>query len=454
MAHFYCPPLTFPLVAFSESSFGRFLQSVELYILILFILLRAFWKDRSHTLSNTSYHGVAGTKQEYIDKSFKGLSNWQIHQSVFHVNPPILETPEAVADTKASDSIQSRGRASSIRYERRSRLSSWISKTHRTRRSRQSAEQLGINLDDPEQGYLAQQTDEEPLSANVGRNIQNFDLSSPTSSMLTTRPPLEETIGIGPITNSADKIPSAVQEKSDDATMSKAGYPSAGFSILSYYDEGRRKSPLWNTPPKTRGTGTESPVYGLDGIQQSLRPSSQKSRKRRSSMSSFEELMRQQRALDASIAALRLLTPSDPEMVFPLRDSGTDGSVTGRRSGRRSRSTRSMTALSTGTAPSEFSLSVFPEPPEVVERAEGASTRTSAQAVENGAPRTLAVRDDGLRIQTSKLPSSPNLHENGGVDGQPSTDDTRRTKVDSIGTQYDVTSFIGSELYTLQTVYS
>ncbi|KIY72834.1 hypothetical protein CYLTODRAFT_417609 [Cylindrobasidium torrendii FP15055 ss-10] len=187
----------------------------------------------------------------------------------------------------------------------------------------------------------------------------------------------------------------------------------------------------------------------------------------RVSDSSFEELLRQQSELDRSIAALKLFTPRDSayttfapptspppnkkQLGFVRTPSSSSG---GGRPG----------TTTPGSSRSVFSLSVFPEPPvtsnvplvEVDEKDEAdiQSTRPPSPVVPLSPPKAtppmilrpkpsielpkpVFASDEGRKDSfgsspvVSPIPVSP---------GRPKPSHVRST--DSVGTQYDVTSFI------------
>lgn len=245
----------------------------------------------------------------------------------------------------------------------------------------------------------------------------------------------------------------ASNNDSDSAPLKRPPMPhleSKVYSIGSYYADGPDK-PVPSTPTATSSVRqTESPVYGLGGIVQ--RPSQSRrtpSSTTRSSAMSFTDLLRQQTELDNSIAALRLLSPQQPG-----RDSGEpigpmDGVTNSNGPKDLNRSNSSVGLPSSGR--SEFSLSNFPEPPMTfTSTANGIPSPTSTSRGRfdrNEERRSVAA---GLlppkmpilsEYPTTPMPDSPgrSSEDAGNRPGNMS-----RMKVDSGGTQYDVTSFIGS----------
>jgi len=170
---------------------------------------------------------------------------------------------------------------------------------------------------------------------------------------------------------------------------------------------------------------TESPVYGLDGIVRQKRNSTVSLA--RTSVSSFEELIQQQAELDRSIAALRLFSP--PPMEEAVAEGSSPREEPRRPSLRTANSSnhRTVSTVTTSSARSEFSLSIFPDPP-VIEI--DAPLQTSF----------AAMRATRARLLRRDVPSSFDL--NGSVDLPPIPFGLARSAF-SNATLYDVTSFIG-----------
>ncbi|KAJ7170131.1 hypothetical protein C8R46DRAFT_896268, partial [Mycena filopes] len=270
-----------------------------------------------------------------------------------------------------------------------------------------------------------------------------------------------------PTMDPQDMIPPTPNTFLEIPTTPSTSRPFTGVSFASYYGMAASNSRL--TMPaviadseETRNT--ESPIYGLNGILASTtaapesptlarRPPSQATmlsvrqdladNNNRESVNSFDELLRQQTELDKSIAALRLFSPTmtsmsasslpippDPEPTADSRESRFGG-------GDRTLS------ISSGTNRSEFSLSIFPEPPPVDE---GVVRGSPLLLPESILPPALALggraRDPPFpagRRRQSRVPRSAlsNL-DSADVEGVRASE----------GTQYDVTSFIGGESLT------
>ena len=210
--------------------------------------------------------------------------------------------------------------------------------------------------------------------------------------------------------------------------------PTVRLPASSVYDNGQSFTPT----AAVMATSPDSPTLPSDGIR-GARESNRPSRKGRqpsdgsiasSQRSGFENLLREQNELERSIAALRSMFPGQSGEESR---GGSPGTVSDR--AERSRFRESST---TGYGPtsasnkSEFSLSVFPEPPQVPQITKTlprTGRRTSMASAPTPTQMAYAVEEQVLPVSTAEdevaiLPFG------------------RRTE--SAGTHYDVTSFIGS----------
>ncbi|KAJ7040356.1 hypothetical protein C8F04DRAFT_1312800, partial [Mycena alexandri] len=365
------------LFKFSETTLGRFLQAVEIYALMLSLLVFTFYNVPKYDPGNPA------VSQRKPRSSFFG------------------------------------GASPSSRESRISRISSWINVRKAPRPN--SGEQKLWNSGDAELGISTQVragTPEPSIAASTPR-VQVFEEKRPVLALDAVEP--QELIPPTPNTLEVPSTPSTMR-------------PFTGVSFASYY--GMASSSRLTMPSVTPGEeprNTESPIYGLNGILTSApavpesptisrRPPSQSTLSvrqdlaERESINSFDELLRQQTELDKSIAALRLFSPTttvtmpvppepEPDSEFKLSDR-----------------TQSM---SSGTNRSEFSLSIFPDPPPV------------EPLPETILPSGGRARDPpfpGGRRRQSRIPRSA-------VSNMDNPDQVRESE----GTQYDVTSFIGGK---------
>lgn len=352
------------IFTFSETTLGRFLQAVELYFLMLYVLISAFYNvpRRPPRIDTTSYM----------------------------VSPP--EKPVQAPPAEITPTSATREWADTQRRPSR-RLSSWIM----ARRS--SRVPSGIRwLVTPED--VERDAADNPRAKLTGEVqvqddgvLQSSPLPSPISPIVATPTQIQEI--------------NSVQGQMRDTEFS-----------LSYYGATQPRDSelsLDNRPPASKRDsryGTESPVYGLNGILNRT-----PARKPQTSFSSLDELLRQQSELDKSIANLRLFSTQATMSTVP--EDGRTASSASKPPGTESRTFSSM------SNPSVFSLSVFPDPPKF------------------GEPeKTLRPS----RVSSTTLRTKRNTLLN--VQREPSTDNRVASRpqpgrLDSVGTSYDVTSFIG-----------
>jgi len=389
-------------LAFSETTLGRFLRAVEMYILILFILITAFYKKAPDPSSTQNDQG----------KSFIRISEKpQVH--LLRINPPIppLITSSGIIDKRRSvvpgnNELRRPSIATTV-----SRLT-WILPQNAERRS--SAER--IYTEDRELGMV-------PAEDTVAR------ADSPSSQMKQSRK----------LSISIDKDLTSIGTNREEEVASNDRHWTA-LSIPSYYGmEQRSDHPP--PPPPFLARGTDSPVYGLNGIMARSRDVGTQSRPH--SSISFDELLRQQTELDKSIAALRLFSSTSPPDM-PTSQPAVPASPPSGATNANVRSNRVSTNSYLGRKPdsasnqSDFSLSIFPAPPAAsseelptstkLERFVGRARTLRREPASAGATGMVTVKVAG--VETPSLPVSPSRSE-----GTP--------RLESAGTQYDVTSFIG-----------
>jgi len=223
-----------------------------------------------------------------------------------------------------------------------------------------------------------------------------------------------------------------------EALVAPKDRPWTAASIPSYYRMERTSSNDTFVRSTRITRDTDSPIYGLNGVM--ARTGKQEAKHERpGSSASFNELLRQQSELDKSITALRLFhnkeleqNSSDPGVqpipsLVPEPVENETGRVT-------SGSSKSFIARKQEytSNQSDFSLSIFPEPPGVTMSDLPASIKLEKLAgrakVLGQQPLGTAGSDEIVAVESS-LPVSPNGYEG--------------SRMGSAGTQYDVTSFIG-----------
>lgn len=442
-------------VAFSESALGRFFMAIEIYILIVYTLIAAF---RDHVLvkppGNIDSKAAVENRPEVKRKAdiesnpprfLTTTSNLNLPRNDDHV-ASVRRTPspsrfatwilprkdshrrsigegdrvdlwnqaEGADTTVQTAPAGPSGRGSPYSYQ------SFIDEERAGRASSRA-----LSLVNPDPGSSAQDESESRWAADTSES----DPNSFPSSRGAEAPARDSTDSLRP-----PRMPQL------DAKSS--------YSIGSYY--GRGPSPA-DAQPVARES--DSPIYALDGIlrgaQETGDPPGSAGRLRDSgtsvNSSSFGELLRQKSELDNSIAALRLFSPQQGRIASPaaLGDSR-------RPSGESSRIPPSL-------HDSDISLDDFPEPPNIISvTANGMpprvppslrvkaieQNRRSVRDSDTGAylpmPRMPVMSDFDFPLTPRSIPNSP-IRNSG--DAVPAS----RTGVDSVGTQYDVTSFIGSE---------
>ncbi|KAJ6504364.1 hypothetical protein DFH09DRAFT_1000869 [Mycena vulgaris] len=396
---------------FSETTLGRFLQAVETYGLILSVLIFTFYKVPSFSQANVP----AARKRSSF---FTGLPS-KMDESPFQVSAPVVETPII----QIGRDVTSRP---SSRASRITRISSWINVRRGSRPN--SGEQKLWNAGDAELGIST-----EMRATTPDASVQ--DQMSPRVEVLDEkrRPPLA-VITAKP-QHAVPPTPNV-----ELGTPSTANRPFTGVSFASYYGmatNSRLTMPIALTGEDSRNT--DSPVYGLNGIIGSgpaapespilsRRPTSSPPPpdSQRESTNSFDELLRQQTELDKSIAALRLFSPTTTLMNIPPPpepESNSSTEISGR--------TLSASSAKSASNRSEFSLSIFPDPP-----LEDRASVLPDSLIVGGRARDPPFPSRARR--QSRIPRSAVSTKDGAeLEGL-----APHMRSASAGTQYDVTSFI------------
>jgi hypothetical protein len=183
-------------------------------------------------------------------------------------------------------------------------------------------------------------------------------------------------------------------------------------------------------------TSPDSPILGVDGIaeaQESSRPSRKPKESGHSSITSsqvsgYEGLLREQDQLERSIAALKTMFERGGS-EGRRRDESSN--TVGRLSGRSRLRESSTTAYGPTSASnrSDFSLSIFPEPPEqgVTENLSRIRPRSSSMPALTPTQISFGIGRN-FPVSTTGIDDVAGLALGG---------------IESVGTHYDVTSFIG-----------
>ena len=444
-------------VAFTESTLGRFLLAVEFYVLIVFLLISTF------------YNYIPRPAEAEGKAAFQGVPELK-RGSTFRVKPieiPVIENPVPAIENSYQNHPYSDGRPERpSRSSTTSRLSSWIvSRRMSRRRSVGSGDRAQLwNQEEAERGQssfdkIVIDGRESPYNspAEQSKEIQNWKDPMATTVMNDPLPKTEEPSASQWTTTTVSRNSISDSLHAKNASNNNPDMPPlqpprmlSTYSIGSYYGDRQ----------------TDSPVYGLDGIvlrNNQGRQTPNSVARTRSSAMSFTELLRQQTELDDSIAALRLLSPQqesgqEVRMQFNLQQPAPASSPMPKDLNR----SNSTVTLPSSSRRSDFSLSNFPEPPMTfTATANGIPSpmSTSKQSFDTDDERRskLTIKADGATSlplpkmpilsdypsTPQSLPNSPgrNSSDTGNMSGNVS-----RMKVDSAGTQYDVTSFIGSAL--------
>ncbi|KAG7099349.1 hypothetical protein E1B28_001205 [Marasmius oreades] len=354
------------IFTFSETTLGRFLQAVELYILMLFVLISTFHNvpKRPPRADTASYIVSAPEKPTQA--------------------PPEVSPTSATREWPNLPSRTSR------------RLSSWIMarrSSHAPSGVRWLVTPVDVERDTPgnQQTKPADGIDPVLKVSNEGPIPRSNPLPSPTVTTPTR-------------TQDGSIFPEQVRDRR----------PSTVFS-LSYYgttqprDSGLSLPSTLPVPNRNSQRGAESPVYGLNGlVNQTVE------RKTQTSFSSLDELLRQQSELDKSIANLRLFST--------FGTAPPDGRIGSSSSA--SKPSRTDRTFSSTSNHSEFSLSIFPDPPKFGE----------SERIFQSSKFSTTLRAKRTSLLNAQRGSSA---DNGLIShAQPG-------RLDSVGTSYDVTSFIG-----------
>lgn len=249
--------------------------------------------------------------------------------------------------------------------------------------------------------------------AGVTRTMSNRKSSgTPITPKRHRRPDLRFDI-ITPVLSSMPEDPESVEER-----------PTTDISF-TYYTMGLNGSTAINTPNRERSDSPSSDVQ-LDGeayLQQTRASEFRPPDHRDFSITSSEELMREQEELDKSIARLGILTKNElSEETGSIPDSSTSPTSDPTPSAKsRRQSTLKTDSLSLH---SDFSLSVFPIPP----------ARPESMPGEGKLSRPMF-----LRRKLSQLPTDDTTQKANPVQESPVDAFTA-----SGGANYDVTSFIDS----------
>ncbi len=398
------------VVAFSETTLGRFLQAIELYILIVFLLIDAFYitpEMRRHQVRKAqASNGLGG---------FENLPRPAVSAAIIDHNDTLEATQNAIENIRESVVLpapRSSGQVPLFLWDR----------------------------NDPELGgYPDRQR-------------------SPTTEIVYPAPDVRTSPRSLIIQSGIDDAPLPLPESQEELTPTTIKgeplplRPKTGVSFSSYYLEDHRASlptPKPTFVSEVSRSGPDSPIYGLNGIITATGDGTSTRTKSESmnshSTTSFDELLRQQSELDQSIAALRLFSPEESTATISdakdvAASSAPVKSLSLAPSAGTGTNSYTGTKADSSSVPSEFSLSIFPEPP-----TDGSGLPDNPVASTTGRNTMVSPRPENVSLGI--LISSPAIDEVPSIPTSPNGLGTGR--FGSAGTQYDVTSFIGGKYNTL-----
>lgn len=390
------------LFAFTETTLGRFLHAIEVYILIVYFLVVTFrfprQEERTHKPTSS------------IDK------------------PPLQFSEKTDGGPQPGDPNTTTSRESGLAFLRpwkpgrresaMSKVSSWI----------------------PIHPFSRVYATDEPKTSWFQDKEAAMGPAEPSLLFTMAKTPSPEPPGTA-------VTPAALSSNANDGGLrppQSEGRPLTDVSLSYYANAGEFSMAIQDTST----IGSDSPIYGLDGITQGRRkpdatPESNGAQSLtagptpREALSPIEELLQQQSELDRSINVLRGLhnrQNSRPNNQVPATQDEEPGTqyITIPKDSRRDTITPSSglgKPMSSASNRSDFSLSVFPEPP-------------AAPSPELN-PRGMLRQDPGrkdprvgmlpLQIPGFDILSPLGTPSQFGITG----------RYDSAGTAYDVTSFIG-----------
>ncbi|TFL06524.1 hypothetical protein BDV98DRAFT_559556 [Pterulicium gracile] len=345
------------IINFSETTLGRFLQTIVLYILVVFVMVVAFRRLRqSREPRSTTEKNTQMAKDQML--------------------PPRAEAARQLMDT--------------ARRQSATRLSSWMAVRHLSLTT-PSIEDIPAP---PRRRGAPSINSWKPLPAVRDSPRRSRSPSMVDMEFALNSPPVEG--GLTPPVQATKPL----EPKRDSTSV----------HVPSYYQNFAGGLPFARN-------GVDSPIYGLNGF---VQPSDQPASRPASEGMSLEDLLAQQRELDNSIAALRLFSPRSSRYSVQPAD----------RPPLESKSSSSLLKRSESTsARSEFSLSNFPAPPD--------ATDSGTTPVTTSAPRSNPPLRSKSHLRQSTLSSRLSYMD---VLLPPLA---LKDRLDSSGTRYDVTSFIG-----------
>ncbi|KZT06831.1 uncharacterized protein LAESUDRAFT_759008 [Laetiporus sulphureus 93-53] len=470
---------------FTETVLGRFLQAVELYIVMVYVLTSAFYH-----LRRQSWHRGARSPHGSRDVKTRSPSP--------QITAPVITSPDLLQVVGRDVQLGSRRPSFMLRTSAASRVSEWLN-------IRRISDRLSGHVTPPEEMEKASLWKQDEAERGIPPEARDepgkvpdsaVDVYTPTVSVAQPahgapwRDPLETTIlpilavaeksptsagsrqypGHPPLTSkvSNSSLMRAAAERHQQQQQQSAQSPAASEKVeegvllkqrrapelprLTIPEPVHSRHPTIDTQRPASEASRYSSVYAppLTGITEVISgfelpakttqpPAAGHVDSGSARSSCISELIRQQAELDKSIAALRLFSPTDETpntRRLAVVGQGQDGSE----------------ARITRSTQSDLSLSNFPEPPW------GRASGTSEIAVLT--PEVPAGTTKMGEAEAAAVASLPERRISGAMlmvpDANPLRDKERssrldmeaailssRNRVDSGGTQYEITSFIG-----------
>lgn len=388
-------------VKFTETMLGRFLQGVNFYLLVLSSLLTLFMPPW-------------GSKSSRVP-SFRPLSPKPVASS-FNITPPDVSTPDLslVQPRSGSPILQPQ---TDIPWPAR-RMSGWLA-TQRQRLSTLSLNRRG--------------------ESQVDINIQLWKQNRAERGLTHWEDGSKDSDVYWKAYGNPDSYPGTSATGPPTAEKPQLEAPRFGRGFIRSMSS-RYSDPDLSTIQSVHRQSwqVDSPVFGLNGI---VRPSTGGSAVRSQGSatvtgpdrsSNVSELFRKQEELDSSIAALKLLESPLDQLSSPTSSKQSAGPSATR---------------------SEFSLSNFPDPPWVTTSNPQSPSPIPDTKPSRFHPPNISVNDVSFELVPPRMPASMMEHNRTTSLPVSETGDSevlasaRTARFDSQGTQYDVTSFIGSELF-------
>ncbi|KIJ45588.1 hypothetical protein M422DRAFT_778806 [Sphaerobolus stellatus SS14] len=402
---------------FSESSLGRFLQGIELYILVLFILISSFYSQRQRfsmllTSKGTDPSGEKSPMSSEQELKSPTSLNTFISQEAILPSPSFSKRANRMSSWIITADLPVPADPAPRRTSRARRLSSWL--------MGKSPVQEDYTQPDVESGSS-------PVDQTTGFAIPS-DIYTPAQEITPVFNPARRSQGIPTPTGRFERLAAELNlgspKNGEDARSPTRSPPQTSAGASSPRRLGDSTTPPMIGLPAAPNA---SIIYGANGILNYYNAPGSDTNSARSS--GIASLLRQQAELDRSVAELQMFSPN-------IRDSTVQDP--------------SIISKNIESFRSDFSLSNFPRPP--------SEAVTNYDERTDSGDRTIS-RDVSSLKDFSKLPPLLKGSNDFRFSGRPlsfpsalrfSRDSSllgaERTFINSNGTQYDVTSFIGGAI--------